>query len=94
MTSADAPDSRYRPRSDVRFRVLHPDAVVLRQEGAEVMTLNEVGGRLLELLAAGRSLAQATDVLAGEYAVERDTLAADLTAFVGELLAAQVIEEA
>ncbi len=86
--------TRYRPRSDVRFRVLPPDAVVLRQEGAEVMTLNEVGGRLLELLAAGRSLAEATDVLASEYAVERGALAADLAAFVEELLAAQVIEEA
>jgi len=89
-----APESRFRPRSDVRFRLLHPDAVVLRQEGPEVMVLNEVGGRTLELFAAGRSLDEAAGALAGEYAVEPGVVAADLAAFVEELLAAQVIEEA
>jgi hypothetical protein len=91
MTASTA---HFRPRSDVRFRLLGPEAVVLRQEGAEVMVLNQVGGLTLELLAAGRSLAEATDALAREYAVERGVLAADLAAFVDELLAAQVIEEA
>jgi len=89
-----SPDTRCRPRSDVRFRRLHPEAVVLRQEDSEVMVLNEVGGRVLELLAAGSSVGEATDVLVAEFAVEREALAGDLAAFVAELLAARVLEEA
>lgn len=87
------PQSHFRPRSDVRFRLLHPDAVVLRQEDAEVLVLNEVGGRTLELLAAGRSLGEAADALVEEFAVEPDVVAADLAEFVAELLEARVIEE-
>jgi hypothetical protein len=91
MTAAG---SRFRPRADVRFRVLRPDAVVLRQEESEVLVLNEVGGRILELLAAGRSLGEAAQELAREFEVETDAAARDLEAFVGELVAARVVEEA
>jgi hypothetical protein len=90
MTS---PGTRFRPRSDVRFRRLHPEAVVLRQEASEVMVLNEVGGRVLELLASGSTVGEATAVLAAEFAVERETLERDLTEFAGELVAARVLEE-
>jgi hypothetical protein len=91
MTS---PDTRFRPRSDVRFRRLHPEAVVLRQEESEVMVLNEVGGRVLELLASGSTVGEATALLAAEFAVERDALERDLADFVGELVTARVLEEA
>jgi pyrroloquinoline quinone biosynthesis protein D len=84
----------YRTKRDVRFRVVRDEAVVVRQEDAEVIALNEVGASILALLDSRRSLGEILDVLLEQYDVDRDTLSNDLSRFLGELVGAGVVEEA
>jgi hypothetical protein len=81
-----------RRRGDVRFRLLDGEAVVLRQRAGEVMVLNEVGARILELADGTTPVSGWVEALAAEYEVGRDELARDVLYFAGELTAAEVLE--
>jgi len=84
----------FRPRPDVRFRVVGDEAVVVRQEEAEVIALNDVGASILALLDSRRSVGEVLDALVEEYDVDRESLSSDLTRFLSELRDAGVVEEA
>jgi coenzyme PQQ synthesis protein D (PqqD) len=86
-------DSVLRRRGDVRYRVLDGEAVVLRQKAGEVLVLNEVASRLLDLADGETPLAGWVETLAAEYEVERAVLERDLVTFAGELAAAEVLEQ-
>ncbi len=75
---------------DVRFRAVGGETVVLRQNDALVLVLNEVGGRVLEL-ADGRTESEIVDELIDEFEVERAELEADVSAFVTELIGEGVV---
>jgi len=92
--SQPAPGDRFRLARDVRFRIIVEEGVVLRQQSAEVLVVNEVGARVLALVDPSRSLTQIVDRLEEEFEVGRDALEADLAAFVAELIAAGVVEPA
>jgi hypothetical protein len=77
--------------ADVRYRLVLDEAVVVRQEAAEVVGLNRVGARILELIAEGKSEEEMVAVLAAEHEVDVPVLRADVGEFVQELLAAGVI---
>jgi hypothetical protein len=85
-------NERLRTRSDVRFRRVADEAVVLRQDAGEVLALNEVAARILELVGEGLTQDEIVDRLLEEYDVERPELEADTAAFVQELLDSGVIE--
>lgn len=82
-----------RLRSDVRYRMIEGEALVLRQEAAEVLGLNPVGSRVLELIDGRRSVADLLRILEGEYEVERAELESDVLGFLGELLQDTALEE-
>ena len=88
-----APATRFRRRTDVRFRIVAPEAIVVRQSGPEVLVLNGIGARVLERLDAGESVATLLAGLAGEYEVDRGRLEGDVLAFLEELATSGVIEE-
>ena len=92
MTSAPPGRPRYRRVADVRYRVLDGEAVVLRQRAAEVLGLNRVGSRVLELVDGETGVPELLDRLADEFEVERATLEADVRVFLDELVAAGVLE--
>ena len=77
---------------DVRFRRLFDEAVVVRQDASEVMGLNLVRVRILELIRDGAEEDDMIKTLTAEFEVEPEVLRADLPAFVDELFAAGVIE--
>jgi hypothetical protein len=84
-----------RRRSDVRFRAVPPETVVIRQAGPEVMVLNAVGGRILELVDGVRPVSALLETLAAEYEdVSREALEQDLHRFLSELLQGEVLEVA
>ncbi len=68
----------FKPRSDVRFRVVGDEAVIVRQEDAEVIAINDVGASILSLLDARRSVADIMESLLEQYDVDRDQLSSDL----------------
>lgn len=86
--------SVFRIRRDVRFRVVGEEAVIVRQENAEVLAINEVGASVLELLDSRRSVREILAALLEEYDADRDSLSSDVTRFLGELRDAGVVEEA
>jgi len=90
--NALTPDAVLRRRSDVRYRRIEGEAVVLRQSTAEVLVLNEVGASVLDLADGERSVGDWIETLAGEYAADRETLARDVLAFAAELAEAGVLE--
>jgi hypothetical protein len=77
----------------VRFRVVAEEGVVIRQRAAEVLVVNEVGARILQLLDGQRSLRQVIESLVEEFAADRADLERDLDAYTAALIEAGVVEE-
>jgi hypothetical protein len=85
-------DAVFRRKDDVRFRIIAPEAIVVRQSEPEVLVLNEVGARILERLDSGQSVATLVAGLAQEYEVDPKRLETDVTTFLEDLAAGGVIE--
>ena len=83
---------RFRPCSDVRFRVIDREAVVLRQNAAQALVLNEVGARILQLLDGKASLAEVISRLSEEFEADPIEIAADCYEFVEDLTEHGVVE--
>jgi len=86
------PAAVLRRRSDVRYRRIEGEAVVLRQSTAEVLVLNEVGASVLELADGERCVGDWIDALAAEYEGDSTALARDVLAFAAELAEAGLLE--
>lgn len=82
----------YRLRPDVRFRIVGGEAVVLRQDEAEVLVLNGVGSEMLRLLAEGLELDEIEECLLEMFEVEREELGRDLTEFLERLESVGVLQ--
>jgi Coenzyme PQQ synthesis protein D (PqqD) len=80
----------YRAR-DVRFRAVDDETVVIRQEAAEALVLNELAGRILDLIDGHRTVGAVVDQLLQEYEVEPTDLVADVQEYLEELLATGVV---
>jgi hypothetical protein len=83
---------RFRLKGDVRFRAVAGEGVVLRQETAKVLVVNQLGVRILEVLEHADSVTEIADRLIEEYKVERDTLEADIGAYLQDLVERGVVD--
>lgn len=92
MISRPVPESVFRFRPDVVFRYYAPEGLLVRQSGAEIVVVNEVGARVVKLLDGSRTLAAVVQQMVDEYQVTPQQLHADVAAFVAELADAQLIE--
>jgi hypothetical protein len=81
-----------RPSSDLRFRHIESEAVVVRQRAGEVLVMNEVAARILDLADGRTPVSGWIEVLAEEYDVDREALARDVVAFAAELAAEGMLE--
>lgn len=77
--------NRPRLRSDVRFRRIGDEGVVLRQADAEVMVVNDLGVGVLEQIDGQRTVGAILDTLGSQYDVGRAQLEADVLGYLGEL---------
>ena len=84
--------SVFRKRADARYRSVGGEGVVVRQTVGEVLVLNEVGVRVLDLLAAGTPVADVVTALIAEYEVDQATVEPDVLRYIQELLDAGIIE--
>jgi hypothetical protein len=91
-SSAAARDRIFRRSSDVRFRTVLDEGVVIKQDTAEVLVLNEVGARILELLDGARTVGEVEATLASEFAAAPEELGRDVAAYLDELAAIGVVE--
>ncbi len=90
MSSSEAP--AFKARSDVRYRTVFDEGIVVRQRAAEVLVVNSVGARILELLREQSNAEDLVTRLSAEFEVERSELEADVRTFLDELTAAEVVE--
>ena len=86
-------DSVLKAARDLRFRRLDGEAVVVRQEAAEVLVFNDLAARLLELADGRTAVGAWLNVLAGEYDVEPAELERDVLAFAAELMREGMLEQ-
>jgi hypothetical protein len=82
----------FRRRNDIRYRIVGPEAVVIRQSGPEVLVLNGVGARVIDVIDARTTVAMLVTRLAEDYDVDRGTLERDVISFLQELADGGVIE--
>ena len=80
-------------RADIRYRLVGDEAVVVRQDAAEVLAINDVGARILELIDAKSTVAQLVETMSTEYDVGREELLVDVENFVDAMHDAGIVEE-
>jgi hypothetical protein len=76
----------------VRYRAVGDDGVVVQMDSARVLVLNEVGLRVVELLASGQSVDALAASLVREFDAPAAEVQADLEQFLAELDAEQVLD--
>jgi Coenzyme PQQ synthesis protein D (PqqD) len=81
-----------RRRSDVRYRQIEGEAVVIRQSSAEVLVLNEVGASVLDLADGEHDVRAWIDALSEVYDTDPAVLARDVLAFAAEMEEAGLLE--
>jgi hypothetical protein len=86
------PTMSFRRRADARHRNIGGEGVVVKQKAGEVLVVSEVGARVLDLVESGTDVRGMLQVLAAEYDVAPDALERDVTAYLRQLLDAEVIE--
>lgn len=95
MTTAEPPfppDAVLRLKSDVRFRQVGDEGIVVRQTEGEVVVTNEVGAVVMRLLDGRRSLTEIIAEIGRDYDVTEDALSGDVYEFVRELLDSGIAE--
>jgi hypothetical protein len=92
--SSDSRDRHFRLCPDVRYRVVGGQAVIIVQNAGEAIVLNEMGTRILELIARESSSRQIADGLCEQFDVERAQAEQDLDGYLDDLVDAGVVEEA
>jgi hypothetical protein len=85
-------DTVLRPASDVRFRIVDGEAVVVRQKSSEVLVMSEVAARILALADGIRPIGAWLDLLADEFEVDRPSLERDVLRFAAELAGEGILE--
>ena len=85
-------DRIFRLKSDVRYRSIADEGIVLRQDEGEVLVVNGVGVRVVELISQGIGLEQLLTTLEGEYDVEAKQLRTDVLSYIEELKGAGVLK--
>jgi len=84
--------SRFCLKRDVLYRRVWDEGVVLRKSLGEVLVLNDVGTRIVELCETGTSARDLVTRLVQEFDVEPERLEADIQDFIRDLSDAGVIE--
>lgn len=76
--------------TDVMWRKVAGEVVILNAEGSRILGLNGTGGRVWELIDGARSVAEIAALVAGENARPVDSVVADVLAFARSLLDRQL----
>lgn len=87
-------NTKYQTCRDIRFRVIDGEGVIIRQEEGELLVVNEVGARILELLSEGIPTAGLIDRITQEFTVGGADLTQDVHRYLSELESARVVEKA
>jgi hypothetical protein len=79
-------DTLLSPNPAVVWRIVDGEAVLVLPEQGKVKVLNEVGGRIWELVDGSRTVGEIVHLICQEFEVAEAIVQADTLAFVSELL--------
>ena len=79
---------------DVAYRLVDREAIVDGEVGNEVMVLDEVAARFVDLVTRGESATAAAATLLDEYELDPSAIEADLLRLLDELLERGILERA
>jgi len=82
----------YRLRPDVRYRNIGGEGVLLCQEAAEVIGVNELGVRVVELIDSDLGVEAVVERLRVEFDAPQEALSRDVRRYIDELVDAGVLE--
>lgn len=82
----------FRVAPSVRFRLIEGEAVVVRQKKGDVLVLNGVGARVLQLVGEGLTPTEISNRVADEYDAPSARIRNDVEGFFNELEGLEVIE--
>jgi Coenzyme PQQ synthesis protein D (PqqD) len=81
----------YQVGTDVLYRELEGEMILLDPRSAEYFSLNQTGSRVWELLRAGTNVGDTCATVAEQFGVPPQRVMDDLVPFVEELLAAGLV---
>jgi len=84
-------DQKITLSSDVLFREVCGESVLLDLSSENYFGLNEVGTRIWELLESGHSVGETLEVLTGEFEVERSVAESDFEELLKRLVSAGLV---
>ena len=82
----------WKVNSSVRYRRLFDEAVLIHQDRAEALVLNDTAVSFLEGCDGERTVGEIIEAMTGEFEVSAEELAADLGPFIEQLEAEGIIE--
>lgn len=80
-----------RPHEQTAGRVIDGEAVLMLSDANEIVVLNHVGARIYELADGARTVATIAATITAEYAVSAESAEADVSAFIADLVAQQIL---
>lgn len=83
---------QYRIPDDVLHRVVQSDTVILNAATNAYVSLNGSAGRIWELFGAGHTTAEVEAMMADEFDVARDVVAADVASTLQSLIQRGLLE--
>ena len=86
-------DRIWKINSSVRFRRLFDEGVLINQDKAEALVLNDTAISFLEACDGERTVAEIMAALTADFDVTAEQLTADLAPFIEQLAAEGIIEE-
>jgi len=83
--------TRFTLPSDVRFRLVLDEGIVIRQDANLVYVINELGSEILKRIQSGANYAEICEAIASSYDASADQVEEDVRAFIEHLAAEAII---
>ena len=80
-------------KSDVRYRAVRDEGIVLRQSDAEIIGVNQLGVMVLKQVQQGQTVGEIVDAVCSSFDVDREQAERDIADYLDTLLESNVIEQ-
>ncbi len=88
------PENRYRLAKGVRFRVIDSEGIFVLQEAGEVLAVNRVAAFVVNNLREDHTLAEVTEAVTAQFAVDAARARQDIEAVIQQLVDAGALASA
>lgn len=82
----------YGIKSDVRYRAVGSEGIILRQKIGDVLVINEIASRILEGIDLDLDVSSIIDDIYQEYEIDKEQVASDVDVLLGEFERLGIVE--